>query len=206
MRHEPTTRLLLCVFLCSAVPLIGGQSPHDPSHQAKRGDVTRSTTKDIDVCTLLTGADVEAVLGEPVKERRHGAQPTGGLLTSQCVFVMATPARSVSVAVAVPGAKQPSATPRGFWREQFHPSDRATGHRREEESREPRVIKGLGDEAYWVSNRIGGAMYVLISDMFLRLSLGGLREESARIEKSIALARVAVERLRASHIESRPGG
>jgi len=66
---------------------------------------------------------------------------------------------------------------------------------REEELRKPRPIDGLGEEAYWVGNPISGALYVLKGNSFLRISVGGVREESARIEKSKALARAALKRL-----------
>ncbi len=65
---------------------------------------------------------------------------------------------------------------------------------REEELRKPRPIDGLGEEAYWVGNPISGALYVLKGNSFLRISVGGVREESARIEKSKALARAVVKR------------
>jgi len=40
-----------------------------------------------------------------------------------------------------------------------------------------------------------GALYVLKGDTFLRISVGGVREESARIGKSVALARLVLKRL-----------
>ena len=40
-----------------------------------------------------------------------------------------------------------------------------------------------------------GALYVLKGDTFLRISVGGVREEPARIQKSVALARLALKRL-----------
>ena len=64
-----------------------------------------------------------------------------------------------------------------------------------EEARKPRRIKGLGDEAYWVGTPIAGAHYVLQGDTFVRISIGGVGEESARIKKSEVLARAVVKRL-----------
>jgi hypothetical protein len=40
-----------------------------------------------------------------------------------------------------------------------------------------------------------GALYVLKGNTFVRISVGGVREEPARIEKSVALARLALKRL-----------
>jgi hypothetical protein len=49
--------------------------------------------------------------------------------------------------------------------------------------------------AYWVGTPITGALYVLQGDNFVRISVGGVGEESARIERSKVLARAAVKRL-----------
>jgi hypothetical protein len=100
--------------------------------------------------------------------------------------------------------KSSATTPRKFWEKQFHGLDmekdesRAAGQTArkaepegEEEARKPR----LGDEAYWVGTPITGALYVLQGDNFVRISVGGVSEESARIEKSKVLARAAVKRL-----------
>ena len=70
--------------------------------------------------------------------------------------------------------------------------------RKEEEDDEgtrPRVIAGVGEEAYWVGGPVVGALYVLRGETFLRISVGGVREESRRIEKCIALARAALKRM-----------
>ncbi len=196
------TGLLVAALLFSVVAFADGPPAHGSPDRAHAGRKAGgpTTTKDSNACALLAGEDVEAVLGEPVKERRSSAQPHDGLLTSQCVFIMATPARSVSVAVAGPDTGRPSAlNPRAYWQRQFHPSGRAIAERgeaaSEAELHQGRVIDGLGEEAYWVGTPIAGAVYVLVGDRFLRVSVGGVKAESARIEKSTALARAILERL-----------
>ncbi len=144
------------------------------------------------------------------KQRRVGKPgESGSFLMSQCFFRTATFTKSVSLALAVPDPAKPSAlTPREFWRKQFHPPEPVEEEKpvagkapkkaeveREEELRKPRPIDGLGEEAYWVGNPISCALYVLKGNSFLRISVGGVREESARIEKSKALARAALKRL-----------
>jgi len=62
-------------------------------------------------------------------------------------------------------------------------------------ARKPRRIEGLGEDAYWVGTPITGALYVLQGDNFVRISVGGVGEEPARIEKSKVLARAVVKRL-----------
>jgi hypothetical protein len=152
----------------------------------------------VEVCSLLTKAEIEAVLGEPVDQTKGSVQPAGGLRMTQCFFGVATAAKSVSLTLAAPGpvgAATPA--PRDFWRNQFHPAKAPKNKEseREEGLREARPIRGLGEEAYWVGNSITGALYVLQSDRFLRISVGGVREEALRIRKSKALARAAVKRL-----------
>jgi hypothetical protein len=127
----------------------------------------------------------------------------------QCFYRTTTFAKSVSLALAVPDPAKPSPlTPREFWRKQFHSAEpveeekpvvgkapKKTEVEREEELRKPRPIDGLGEEAYWVGNPISGALYVLKGNSFLRISVGGVREESARMEKSKALAQAVLKRL-----------
>jgi hypothetical protein len=143
-----------------------------------------------EACALLTNADIEAVLGEPVKERKPGTQATGGLLTSQCFFGTST-ARSVSLAVTGANAVGRSTlTPREYWRRQFHPHEPE-----KERDTQARPIAGVGEEAYWTGNRFAGALYVLRGDAFLRVSVGGIRDEEARIAAAKALALAALKHL-----------
>jgi hypothetical protein len=124
---------------------------------------------------------------------------------SQCLFRTASPSKSVSVAIASAG----SVSPRAFWQKQFHSAKSESEEREkekpaakgkpakqeEDESTQPRTIKGVGEQAYWVGSPMVGALYVLKGNTFLRISVGGVREEAARIEKSVALARLALKRL-----------
>ena len=192
---------LLCALLAST--LGHAQGPRHPASQA--GDSAKQSR--LDPCSLLTSAEVAAVQGEPVQQTKPSDQPGTGLLMLQCLFRTTTPTKSVSLAVAAPSAM----LPRAFWRKQFHPGQNAAkekdsgeaekksvaGHkeREEEESTRPRVIAGLGEEAYWVGGPIAGALYVLKGNTFLRISVGGIREEPVRIEKSKALARIAIKRM-----------
>src|SRR2546427_6694440 len=170
----------------------------------------------IDACALITKAEIEAVQGEPVKETKSSELPSGSFVMSQCVFLTPTFAKSVSLALATPGPAKPSAlTPREYWRKQFHPPEQEKGAKaekgeeekssarkatkpepeREKELGKPRVMDGLGEEAYWVGNPITGALYVLKGDAFLRISVGGEKDESVRIKKAKTLAEKALKRL-----------
>jgi hypothetical protein len=206
-------RLFLCVLMLSSAifgsPRRGGEdasqyaSTQVPS--SKPGKQPRA-----DACAVLTSADVQAVQGDAVQETKPSTQPGDGLVMSQCLFRTATPSKSVSVAIASPG----SISPRTFWKKQFHSGKSSTeeeekekaekkplaGGKKQEkeeddESTRPRAIAGVGEEAYWVGGPMVGALYVLKGNTFVRISVGGVREESARTEKSKALARLALKRL-----------
>jgi hypothetical protein len=192
---------LLCLLLLTSV--LG--RAQTPTHHASQAGAAKQSR--IDPCSLLTSADVAAVQGEPVEQTKPSDQPGTGLLMLQCLFRTTTPTKSVSLAVAAPSA----ISPRAFWRKQFHPGQDAEKEKdsgkaekksvaerkeqEEDESSRPRTIAGLGEEAYWVGGPIAGALYVLKGNTFLRISVGGIREEPVRIEKTKALARIALKRM-----------
>jgi hypothetical protein len=211
MSHRPTISLSLCALLLSAVLLPAGQaasgSPPKTASAAKGAAPAQKPDKKTDVCALLTRAEIQVVQSEPVEEIIPSAQPSGGFVLSLCFYRTTT--KSVSLGVAAPDPAKPSAfTPREFWGKQFHPPEpmgeekpvagkapKKAEVEREGESRKPLVIDGLGEEAYWVGNRITGALYVLQGDAFLRISIGGGEDESVRIKKAKALAEKALKRV-----------
>jgi hypothetical protein len=181
----------------------------DPEVNAETEKPTREAAKktNADACALLTSADVQNVQADAVQETKSSVQPGGGLTMSQCLFRTVTASKSVSVAIA----SQSSISPRTFWEKQFHSeknkieekenkkkkpiAGRREEKEEEDESTRPRAIAGVGEEAYWVGGPMVGALYVLQGNTFLRISVGGVRDESARIEKSGALARIALKHL-----------
>jgi hypothetical protein len=214
MSHRPTISLLLCGFLFSTASLRVSQAPGGSLQKSAEVPEDASSATKIDVCALLTSAEIEAVQGEPIKETKPSEEHGSSFLMSQCFFSTATFAKSVSLALAMPNPAKPSAlTPRKYWKKQFHPPEqpekekekddpaagkaktrKETEEEREKELSKPRVIDGFGEEAYWVGNPISGALYVLRGNSFLRISVGGVRAESERIEKSKALAHAALGR------------
>ena len=199
---------VFCGFFLCAIALPARQAPDRSLQRRMSGDARTLASGKKDACTLLTSAEIEAVQGEPVKETKASVQLNGEMLVSECLFHTINFPKSVSVALAVPASEKPSAlAPRKFWQKQFHATDveddkmRAAGKKaqnpepEDEEARKPRRIEGLGEEAYWVGTPITGALYVLQGDNFVRISIGGVGEESVRIEKSKILAGAVVKRL-----------
>jgi hypothetical protein len=202
-------RSVFCGFFLCAIALPARQAPGRSPQRGTSGDAGTLASGKKDACTLLTSAEIEAVQGEPVNETKASMQLNGEMLVSECLFHTTSFPKSVSVVLAVPASARPSTlAPRKFWQRQFHAPDveedkmRAAGKRAqkpepegEEEAGKPRRIEGLGEEAYWVGSPITGALYVLQGDNFVRISVGGVHEESVRIEKSKVLARAVVKRL-----------
>ena len=56
-------------------------------------------------------------------------------------------------------------------------------------------IDGLGDEAFWTGTRVGGALYVLKGNCYIRISVGGAGSPEQKIEKSKTLAADVLKRL-----------
>jgi hypothetical protein len=143
-----------------------------------------------DACHLLSDDDVRTLHGQTVSERVPSAPPARRFHVSQCVYRTAGLVQSVSLAVTAPRAPAPAGTVRAYWKERFSPP--AAASRAKDP---PRPVAGLGDEAFWVGDRLSGALYVLADDVFVRVSVGGIGEEGPRLERTKALAARVVERL-----------
>jgi hypothetical protein len=196
--------------------------PAAPNAAAANSNASATTAgaRTVDACSLLTSSEIESVQGEQVKEAKSSAGNSGRFASLQCLYVTTTYANSVSLKVTRRAMGQAGApSPKEFWEERFERADREKeregrdereekgkgeagkpgggGAREEEEEGNPaRRVTGVGDEAFWVGNRISGALYVLKGDSIIRLSLGGEDDQNARMEKTTALARIVVNRLK----------
>ncbi len=99
--------------------------------------------------------------------------------------------------------------PKDFWRNTFHEEKaiendkdrdgdrdkKKRGEEEEEESSPPQKVPGIGDEAYWMGSRVGGALYVLKGNAYVRVSIGGPADQSDKIKRSKTLAQKALARL-----------
>lgn len=144
-----------------------------------------------DACHLLSDDDVRRLHGQTVSERVPSAPPARRFHVSQCVYRTGDLVQSVSVAVTAPRAAAPAGSVRAYWRERFSPPPAAASRAKDP----PRPVAGLGDAAFWVGDRLSGALYVLTDDVFVRVSVGGIGEEGPRLERTKALAARVVERL-----------
>lgn len=203
------------MLLFWAMPLLAVCGQSDGARKAEADRLSALGAPRIDACQVLTREEIETVQGESVEEIKASVPQSSGMVISQCLFRTETLAKSVSVTVGAPDPGKPTAlTPRKFWWQQFHPLEaqeeksrgggkaprNSTAER--EEERKPRLIAGLGDEACWVDSPIGGALYILQGETYARISIGGVRAESARLEKTKALGRAVVKRLRSAPASS----
>jgi hypothetical protein len=222
MSRSAMLTLLHAPLLYSA--LWPSDAPSDsPNARASRSQVqTRTdiqtpakTNKPLDACSLLTGEEIATVLGEPLQERKPSVHATRKMKTSHCLLVTRDFAKSASLDVTMPAANDTGARSlSAFWRNQFHSprkpgeekrttayselrgdSNRESDREEDEAVSNPRPISGLGEEAYWAGSPISGALYVLQGNLFLRISVGGIPNESTRIAKSKSLATAILTRL-----------
>lgn len=202
--------LLIAVTACkrsTTTQLASGSSKATPPIQ-------ESGEAFFDVCSLITKAQIEAVMGSPIKDTKSSGHADGIFRVSQCFYTAEEFSKSVSLAVT---QTDPNSTarrsPRDFWKETFGRyaqeekeregdkekkeslRDQARRDGEEKESIPPKNIGGVGEKAFWVRNRFGGILSVLKGDAFISISLGGTDDEDTKLKKSKVLAQKALQRL-----------
>jgi len=193
-------------FLCSLpLGLAGCGKLKGP--ESVTGADQESNQARTEVCGLLTKEEIEGIQGSPIKETKSSTRSDAAFRVSQCFYTAVEFSKSVSLAVMQRNPGRPTTTsPKDFWKERFgrcnaDEKERDTvkqeTQRKEEkeESVPPKKIEGIGEEAFWTSNRFGGVLYVLKGDAFISISLGGADDEETKIKKSKALAQKALQRL-----------
>jgi hypothetical protein len=156
-----------------------------------------------DACALLTSNEIQLVQGEPLKETKLSTRSERGFVVSQCFFTLPTSSNSISLTVTEKAEGAGAKDPKQLWKDTFSDAsndiDREKEAQREgdkEEGKTPRKkITGIGEEAFWTGSRVGGALYVLKGNTYVRISVGGAGDEASKIKKSRALALKAISRL-----------
>jgi hypothetical protein len=178
-----------------------------PGEPATQRVVAPGTEKPkIDACVLLTSKEIQSVQSEPIKETKLTGRVDGGFNVSQCFFTLPTSSNSISLSVTQRGEGANARDPKQVWQNTFHRKkdgqkarDREEKEKRadsEEEGAGPfQKIAGIGDEAFWMGSRVGGALYVLKGNSYIRISVGGSGDESVKIKKSKSLAQKIIARL-----------
>ena len=164
----------------------------------------------IDACSLITNAEVQSIQGSPIKDTKGSENSDGSFRIAQCFYTAETFNKSVSLAVTQSDpASAKARNPKDFWKETFgryveavkeqegdEEKKQSLAEREEHEAEHPpKKIDGIGDAAFWTANRMGGALYVLKNDVFVRVSVGGPDKEESMIDRCKALAEKALSRL-----------
>ena len=158
-----------------------------------------------DACSLVSKEEVEVVQQASVNDAKSSERSDGTFRISQCLYSSAEFSKSVNLALIQVDPNQPgNRSPKDFWEEKFGAYERSetergdkaeTKNEEEEKGPPPKKVTALGDEAFWVSNRFGGILYILKGNAFISIGIGGTDDEEKKLEKSKVLAQKALQRL-----------
>ena len=160
----------------------------------------RGATVKRDACSLISKEEVASVQASPVNDTKSSERPDDLFRVSQCFYTTAESSKSVNLALVQenPG-QQNKRSPKDFWKEKFDPyqneEPKTKSGDEKDEGAAPKKIDGLGDDAYWVSNRFGGVLYVLKGDSFISVGISGTDAEEIKLQKSKTLAKKALQQL-----------
>ena len=145
----------------------------------------------IDSCTLLTSEEIQAVQGEALSSTKPTTHQVQGLAMYDCFFTLPTFTNSISLSITQSGPGADARDARQAWRETVAAATAKANAKVEP----PKKIEGIGEEAFWTGDERIGALYVLQGPRYLRVSVGGPANQGSKIEKSRALAEVALKKL-----------
>lgn len=163
-----------------------------------------------DACTLLTSDEIKAVQGEAVKEIKPSDSVKGEFIVSQCYYELPTMSNSISLTLTESNSeKRDGERVKDFWERSFGKDEKKSERERErerekakraepegeEEEARMEPVRGVGEEAFWSASSVGGALYVLKGDRFIRISVGGKGDIQAKLKKSKTLAQKALSHL-----------
>jgi len=170
--------------------------PSASASQATASSPSKETAGDGSfACTMLTKEETAAVQGEPFKDSKASQKSSGGLAISQCYFELPTTVNSIVLTVTQKAQGADARDPKQNWQELFHREKTSEKKEEGKEEHGPEKIEGLGDEAFWTGSRVGGALYVLKGNSFIRISIGGGGDRAEKVEKSKTLAQSVLKRL-----------
>jgi hypothetical protein len=156
----------------------------------------------LDACTLIDKSEIASTQGVEVQQTQPTTQLRADLNISQCYYTAISPDGSSNLSVFLqviqrnPQSARHNAL-REFWEEKIARArtEKRTDERDEEEAINPPLhVSGVGDEAFWLGNSRGGALFVLKKNRLVRVSVGDA-DAKVQIEKSKTLARKALARL-----------
>jgi len=189
--------IVLLVACSKKTPEAAAPTPKPSTSVARATAVPKpeDATASAYACTLLTSEEIAAVQGEVFKASKPSSSSQPGLNVSQCYFELPTTVNSVVLTVTRKEDGATAGNPKESWDEIFHREHPREKEEKEGEAKEPEKIEGLGDEAFWTGTRVGGALYVLKGNAFIRISVGGAGDQAEKTRRSKALAESVLKRL-----------
>lgn len=182
-------RSLLLACVCLSIAIISSGCT-----KREHAAITR------DACNLVSKEEVESVQQTPVKDAKSSERSDGTFRISQCLYTAAEFSKSVNVDLIQADPNEPGKrSPKDFWKEKFDPYEdeepKTNRGDEKEEGAASKKITGLGDEAFWVSNRFGGILYILKGGAFISIGIAGPDDEETKLQKSKVLGQKALQRL-----------
>lgn len=181
-------------------------APSQRPSAAPRVFAQPSTVSPPDACNLTSQSEIATVQGGQVQGGQPSSHKQGDLVISQCYYPAVSGDGRANLSVYLQVIRPDSNSARRdalkeFWKDQLD-RDRKAQRRvenAEEQAPEKRLkppvpVSGLGDEAFWLAGRRGGALYVRTHDSVLRVTVGEA-DVKTQMEKSKALARKILKRL-----------
>ena len=199
-------RLVTISLLLYATASVHGRLNPQPVQKKGRGQASAAARTRVNACSLIKSEELLAVQGEATRETKLSESANGSLATGQCLYILPTYSKSLSLSLTQRDASKGEGVKlREWWEEKFHAfeEEEKGGKSKERGAREkeaegesrPLRVEGIGEEAFWIGNRMLGSLYVLSKNSVLRLSLGGPDDEPTKISKLKTLAQKAIKRL-----------
>jgi hypothetical protein len=192
-------------------PASSPMTPVTQTQPSPAQPVASAVKAKVDVCALLTTDDLKGVQGEAFTEAKRSDSRNGDFIVAQCYYALPTTMNSVVLNVTTATEGQGARSPKAFWEDTFGreekggrekekerdktKKDKPKEGEEDEEGAPPEKVSGLGDEAFWIASRVGGALYVLKKEQFFRISVGGAGDEKTKLKKSKTLAQQVLKRI-----------
>jgi hypothetical protein len=188
-------RTCFCILLAAALATLVGCSKRPAVVNAPpQADIANATPlPTLDACALLSAEEIKDLVGQAPTGTTPSHMLQGGFDISQCLFNLPDYSNSILISVTRRGAGPDARDPKEFLERKIeHPEE---GEEQDKPHSAPDLIKGLGDKAIWEGTKVGGALYVLKDNAFVRIAVGTFGGAEKRKEKVIELARLLVKRL-----------
>ena len=158
------TAVLLCLALlqsdgCGSKSGGGNQNSKQASAQATAtpAPTAGAAQPSAGACGLIEKSEIESLQGEQMRGSEPSTGTEAGMVFSDCYYTVISSDGTKNLSVHLRVLRDdPQAPGRGtlkaFWGERFQ------GAKEKKKAEKPRVVAGVGDEAFWLGNNVMGAL------------------------------------------------